>query len=78
VLRCGRRNPGERHAWLAHAATALALGSIALFLGTRGLLDPINHCDAISPVHPRLGPSAPTRYAWPRRARWCCRSARWR
>ncbi|WP_292959598.1 hypothetical protein [Novosphingobium sp. UBA1939] len=47
----GLRNPGERHAWLAHAATALALGSIALFLGTRGLLDPINHCDAISPVH---------------------------
>ncbi|HSG33932.1 MAG TPA: hypothetical protein VLA37_05305 [Sphingomonadaceae bacterium] len=37
--------------WLFHAMLALAAGSLALFLGTRGVGEFVNHCDAISPVH---------------------------
>lgn len=38
-------------AGFAAAASALALGSGAIFLGTRGLADLVTHCDQISPVH---------------------------
>ncbi|MFA6219996.1 MAG: hypothetical protein WC692_09505 [Erythrobacter sp.] len=37
--------------WLVHAMQALALGSVVLFLATRGFGDGIQHCDAISPLH---------------------------
>lgn len=37
--------------WLVHTMQALALGSVAIFLGTRGLNDLVTHCDAISPAH---------------------------
>lgn len=37
--------------WLVHTMQALALGSVAIFLGTRGLNDVVTHCDAISPAH---------------------------
>lgn len=37
--------------WLVHTMRALALGSVAIFLGTRGLNDLVTHCDAISPAH---------------------------
>ena len=38
-------------AGFVNAMLGLAAGSAALFLLTRGLADPANHCDAISPVH---------------------------
>lgn len=44
------RNEQER-AWLVSVMQSLAVGSIALFLLTRGLGDRTAHCDAISPVH---------------------------
>lgn len=45
---------GERFAALAAATVPLALGSAAIFLGTRGLGDLATHCDQISPVHGAL------------------------
>lgn len=45
------RNPARRFDWLLTSASGLALGSIAIFLGTRGTYDLVTHCDAISPVH---------------------------
>lgn len=42
------RGQGE---WLVSYMASLALGSVALFLGTRGLSDLGQHCDALSPVH---------------------------
>jgi hypothetical protein len=50
VLR-GLRNPTSRFDWFAVASGSLALGSAAIFLGTRGTYDLITHCDALSPVH---------------------------
>lgn len=50
VLR-GLRNPASRFDWFAVAAGSLALGSAAIFVGTRGTYDLITHCDAMSPVH---------------------------
>lgn len=47
----GLRAPATRFDWLHAATLGLALGSIAVFLGTRGTYDLITHCDAISPVH---------------------------
>lgn len=44
------RKEGEKE-WLLSTMQALAVGSIALFLGTRGFADLVNHCDAISPMH---------------------------
>jgi hypothetical protein len=44
------RGESER-AWLVGLMQGLAVGSIALFLLTRGLGDLAPHCDAISPVH---------------------------
>lgn len=41
---------GQRE-WLPAYLVALALGSVAFFLGTRGFADIANHCDAISPIH---------------------------
>lgn len=41
---------GQRE-WLGAFMSALALGSAVLFLGTRGLSDIADHCDALSPVH---------------------------
>ncbi|WP_295637637.1 hypothetical protein [Novosphingobium sp.] len=38
-------------AGLVHGSAALALGSIAFFLGTRGLTDLAEHCDTVSPAH---------------------------
>lgn len=38
-------------AGLVHASAALAIGSIVLFLGTRGLSDLAEHCDTVSPAH---------------------------
>jgi hypothetical protein len=40
-----------RFAGLAAASVTLALGSAAIFAGTRGLGDLATHCDQISPVH---------------------------
>jgi len=37
--------------WLVYAMQALALGSVGLFLATRGFGDGIEHCDAVSPFH---------------------------
>ncbi len=37
--------------WLGAFMAGLALGAVALFLGTRGLNDLADHCDALSPVH---------------------------
>ncbi len=50
----GMRDPTSRFDWFFAAAGSLALGSIAVFLGTRGTYDLITHCDAISPVHLEL------------------------
>jgi hypothetical protein len=36
---------------LVHGSAALALGSIAFFLATRGLSDLAEHCDTVSPAH---------------------------
>ena len=36
---------------LVHGSAALAIGSAALFLGTRGLTDLAEHCDTVSPAH---------------------------
>ena len=38
-------------AGMVHGSAALALGSIAFFLGTRGLNDLAEHCDTVSPAH---------------------------
>jgi hypothetical protein len=37
--------------WLVSYMASLALGSVAMFLATRGLSDLAQHCDAQSPVH---------------------------
>lgn len=42
------RGQGE---WLVSYLASLALGSMALFLATRGVSDLAQHCDALSPVH---------------------------
>lgn len=42
---------GADRAWLVNLMQGLSAGSIMLFLGTRGIGDLTNHCDAISPVH---------------------------
>ena len=47
----GLRHPASRFDWFAAAAGSLALGSVAIFLGTRGTYDLVTHCDAVSPVH---------------------------
>ncbi|WP_295528797.1 hypothetical protein [Novosphingobium sp. Chol11] len=47
----GLRAPETRFSWLMAAASGLAGASALFFLGTRGLVDLANHCDAISPVH---------------------------
>lgn len=47
----GLRDRSVRFDWLLAAAVSLALGSMAIFLGTRGTYDLVTHCDAISPVH---------------------------
>lgn len=44
------RDPAQRWGFV-QAMMALAGGSLLLFLGTRGLSDLGNHCDAIAPVH---------------------------
>ncbi len=67
----GLRAPASRFDWLFAATLGLALGSIAIFLGTRGTYDLITHCDAISPVHLALfawvaAGAAALRYATPR------------
>ncbi|MBC7493001.1 MAG: hypothetical protein H7241_11260, partial [Novosphingobium sp.] len=38
-------------AGMVHGSAALALGSFAFFLGTRGLTDLAEHCDTVSPAH---------------------------
>lgn len=43
--------PTRSFAGLATASVALALGSVAIFLGTRGIGDLATHCDQISPIH---------------------------
>ena len=67
----GLRAPASRFDWLFAATLGLALGSIAIFLGTRGTYDLITHCDAISPVHLALfawvaAGAAALRFATPR------------
>ncbi len=47
----GLRDPASRFDWLFAGTLGLALGSMVIFLGTRGTYDLITHCDAISPVH---------------------------
>lgn len=37
--------------WLLHTMLAFATGTCAFFLGTRGLTDLAQHCDAVSPMH---------------------------
>lgn len=49
ALRWLRRS--EDRAWMVNTLRALALGSLAIFLATRGIGDLAQHCDAISPVH---------------------------
>lgn len=44
------RSDADR-AWLVNLMQGLSVGSILLFLATRGLSDLANHCDALSPVH---------------------------
>jgi hypothetical protein len=44
------RRPEDK-AWFVNAMVALAAGSVALFLATRGLADLADHCDQVSPVH---------------------------
>ena len=41
----------EEKAWFVHTMVALAMGSIGLFLATRGIGDLTDHCDQTSPVH---------------------------
>ena len=51
---CGLRDlraSAARFDWLMAATGALAAGSAALFLATRGLGDLTQHCDQVSPVH---------------------------
>lgn len=51
---CGLRDlrtSAARFDWLMAATGALAAGSAALFLATRGLGDLAQHCDQVSPVH---------------------------
>lgn len=50
---CGLRflRDRDQRGWLLWSMNALAAGSIAFFLSTRGLDDLVQHCDAISPVH---------------------------
>jgi len=43
--------PRGRFTGLAAASMALAGGSVAIFLGTRGIGDLATHCDQISPIH---------------------------
>ena len=40
-----------RAAWLTHYLAALAVTATLVFGATRGLVDPAEHCDAVSPVH---------------------------
>ena len=47
----GLRRPDTRFDWLCAATASLAVGAIAIFLGTRGTGDLVTHCDAVSPVH---------------------------
>ncbi len=47
----GLRVPAARFDWLCAATSSLAVGSLAIFLGTRGVADLATHCDAVSPVH---------------------------
>lgn len=47
----GLRDPATRFDWLLAATGSLALGGVAIFLGTRWTYDLVTHCDAISPVH---------------------------
>ena len=42
-----RRDSG----WFVHTMGSLAVSSVAIFVGTRGFADLVQHCDAISPVH---------------------------
>ncbi len=42
---------GSGYAGLAAASATLALASVVIFLGTRGLSDLGTHCDQISPIH---------------------------
>jgi hypothetical protein len=49
ALRWLRREEGKM--WLIATMQALAAGSIAIFLATRGLGNLATYCDAISPVH---------------------------
>ena len=44
------RNRADR-VWLVHTMQALAAGSIAIYLFTRGVGELATHCDAIGPVH---------------------------
>lgn len=44
-------NGPARFAGFASASAGLALASVAIFLGTRGLGDLSTHCDQISPIH---------------------------
>ncbi|OYW16282.1 MAG: hypothetical protein B7Z39_02080 [Novosphingobium sp. 12-64-8] len=37
--------------WLLHTMLAFTIGTAAFFLGTRGLTDLAQHCDAVSPMH---------------------------
>lgn len=67
----GLRLPADRFDWLFAASLGLALGSVAIFLGTRGTYDLATHCDAISPVHLALfawvaAGAAALRFATPR------------
>lgn len=67
----GLRLPAARFDWLYAATSSLAMSSVAIFLGTRGVADLITHCDAISPVHLALfawvaAGAAALRFAAPR------------
>lgn len=42
---------GETRLWLVHFAQSLAVISLLSFAAMRGMVDLVNHCDAISPVH---------------------------
>lgn len=48
---CALRMMRGQREWLAGFMSALALGSFALLIATRGLFDLVDHCDALSPVH---------------------------
>lgn len=49
ALRWLRHRSGS--SWFVHVMSSLAVGSAAIFAGTRGFADLAQHCDAISPVH---------------------------